>query len=158
MGKHSLRRNRSRSVTAAVLAGGIVASTAPLLPSAHADDVDALIEQMESASRDATAKAEEIKGLEDQIADSEDKERSAIASATEAKAQLEAIRGDSDVQRKNVGDIAQSRYRVPAADALLTTLSSGTPQDAIDRSAYFAALNRNSQRALTELDLSLIHI
>ena len=152
MGKHSLRRNRSRSVTAAVLAGGIVASTAPLLPSAHADDVDALIEQMESASHDATAKAEEIKGLEDQIADSEDKERSAIASATEAKAQLEAIRGDSDVQRKNVGDIAQSRYRVPAADALLTTLSSGTPQDAIDRSAYFAALNRNSQRALTELD------
>ena len=57
MGKHSLRRNRSRSVTTAVLAGGIVASTAPLLPSAHADDVDALIEQMESASHDATAKA-----------------------------------------------------------------------------------------------------
>lgn len=151
MGKHSLRRSRSRSVTTAVLASGIVASTAPLLPSAHADDVDALIEQMESASHDATAKAEEIKGLEDQIADSEDKERSAIARATEAKAQLEAIRGDSDAQRKNVGDIAQSRYRVPAADALLTTLGSGTPQDAIDRSAYFAALNRNSQRALTEL-------
>ena len=47
MGKHSLRRNRSRSITTAVLAGGIVASTAPLLPSAHADDVDALIEQMD---------------------------------------------------------------------------------------------------------------
>ena len=152
MGKHSLRQTHSRSVTAAALVGSFAASLAATIPAAHADDVDALIEEMESVSHEATAKVEEIKGLEDQIADSEARLRSANARAADAKAQLEAVRGVSAAQRQNVGDIAQSRYRMPASDALLTTLDSGNPQEAIDRSAYLAALGRNSQRALTELE------
>mgnify|MGYP002711934952 FL=1 len=151
MGKHSIRSNRSR-VIAAAMAGGVTTSAVIFSPLAHADDVDALIDEMESVSHEATAKAEEIKGLEDQISDSEAKLRSANARAADAKAQLDTLRGVSDAQRKNVGDIAQSRYRMPQSEALLTTLDSGTPQEAIDRSAYLAALGRNSQRALTELE------
>ena len=152
MGKHSLRQTHSRSVTAAALVGSFAASLAATVPAARADDVDALIEEMESVSHEATAKVEEIKGLEDQIVDSEARLRSANARAADAKAQLEAVRGVSAAQRQSVGDIAQSRYRMPASDALLTTLDSGNPQEAIDRSAYLAALGRNSQRALTELE------
>ena len=150
MGKHSLHSNRPRAVFAAAVAGGVIATT--VSPIAHADDVDALIEEMESVSHDATAKSEEIKELEDEIAESEAKLRSANARAAEAKSRLESLRGVSDAQRKNVGDIAQSRYRIPKSDAILTTLDSGNPQEAIDRSAYLAALGRNSQRALTELE------
>lgn len=144
-----MRSKRYRVTVATLLAGGFAASTAA---PAHADDVDALIEEMESISHDATAKAEEIKGLEDQIADSEAKVRSANARAADAKAQLESLRGASEAQRKNVGDIAQSRYRMPKSDAIMSTLDSGNPQEAIDRSAYLAAIGRNSQRALTELE------
>lgn len=151
MGKHSLHTNRSRSA-AAVVAGSIVATSTLVAPPAQADDVDALIEELESVSQDATAKSEEIKELEDQIADSEVKLRSANSRAADAKAELDTLRGVSDMQRKNVGDIAQSRYRMPQSDALLTTLDSGNPQEAIDRSAYLATLGRNSQRALTELE------
>ena len=152
MGKHSLRPNRSRAAVAATVAGSVIATTVFPAAPAHADDVDALIEEMESVSHDATAKAEEIKELEDEITESEAKLRSANARAAEAKSQLESLRGVSDAQRKNVGDIAHSRYRMPKSDALLTTLDSGNPQEAIDRSAYLAALGRNSQRALTELE------
>ncbi|WJY97942.1 NlpC/P60 family protein [Corynebacterium fournieri] len=151
MGKHSLHTNRSRSA-AAVVAGSIVATSTLVAPPAQADDVDALIEELESVSQDATAKSEEIKELEDQIADSEVKLRSANSRAADAKAEMDTLRGVSDLQRKNVGDIAQSRYRMPQSDALLTTLDSGNPQEAIDRSAYLATLGRNSQRALTELE------
>lgn len=77
MGKHSLHSNRPRAVFAAAVAGGVIATT--VAPIAHADDVDALIEEMESVSHDATAKSEEIKELEDEIAQSEAKLRSANA-------------------------------------------------------------------------------
>ena len=151
MGKHSLHTNRSRSA-AAVVAGSVFATSSLVAPPAQADDVDALIDELESVSQDATAKSEEIKELEDQIADSEAKLRSANARAADAKAEIDTLRGVSDQQRKNVGDIAQSRYRMPQSDALLTTLDSGTPQEAIDRSAFLATLGRISQRALTELE------
>ena len=141
MGKHSLRPNRSRAAVAATVAGSVIATTVFPAAPAHADDVDALIEEMESVSHDATAKAEEIKELEDEITESEAKLRSANARAAEAKSQLESLRGVSDAQRKNVGDIAHSRHRIPKSDAILTTLDSGNPQEAIDRSAYLSLIH-----------------
>lgn len=152
MGKHSIQTGRSAArkaagsaLVGAVLAGGLAAPV-------KADDVDALIEEMEQVSHDATAKAEEIKGLEEKIVDSERKVDEANGRAAEAKQELAEIKTVSDDHRKNVGDIAQSRYRIPKSDAILTTLDSGNPQEAIDRSAYLAALSRKSQRALTELE------
>lgn len=152
MGKHSIQTGRSAArktagsaLVGAVLVGGLAAPV-------KADDVDALIEEMEQISHDATAKAEEIKGLEEKIVDSERKVDEANGRAAEAKQELAAIQAVSDDHRKNVGDIAQSRYRIPKSDAILTTLDSGNPQEAIDRSAYLAALSRKSQRALTELE------
>ena len=61
MGKHSLRSNRSRAAVAATVAGSVIATTVLPAAPALADDVDTLIEEMESVSHDATAKAEEIK-------------------------------------------------------------------------------------------------
>lgn len=151
MGKHSKTSRRSHSgkwaaavAASAVLSGGIVP--------AHADDIDALIDEMEEISHEATAKAEEIKGLEDKIAASEGKVDDASKRAADAKRELADIQTVSDAKRKNVGDIAQSRYRIPKSEAILTTLDSGNPQEAIDRSAYLGALTRKSQQALSDLE------
>lgn len=152
MGKHSFQSRRPSAqktavsaLVGAILAGGVAAPV-------KADDVDALIDEMEQISHDATAKSEEIKGLEEKIADSERKVEEANGRAAEVKQELAAIQEVSNEHRRNVGDIAQSRYRIPKSDAILTTLDSGNPQEAIDRSAYLAALTRKSQRALTELE------
>lgn len=151
MGKHSItsRRNRSGKWAAVVAASTVLSGgVAP----AHADDIDALIEEMEEISHEATAKAEEIKGLEDKIAASERKVDDASKRAADAKRELADIQSVSDAKRKSVGDIAQSRYRIPKSEAILTTLDSGNPQEAIDRSAYLGALTRKSQQALSDLE------
>lgn len=152
MGKHSLRSSRNRSVPAAAAASIVLLGSAAA--PARADDVDKLIDEMDSISHEATAKAEEIKGLEDKIAASEKKVDDANRRAKDAKAELASLQGMSQEQRKNVGDIAQSRYRIPKSETLMSTLDSGNPQEAIDRSAYLASLTRNSQRALDELEVA----
>lgn len=152
MGKHSLRSSRNRSVPAAAAASIVLLGSAAA--PARADDVDKLIDEMDSISHEATAKAEEIKGLEDMIAASEKKVDDANRRAKDAKAELASLQGVSQEQRKNVGDIAQSRYRIPKSETLMSTLDSGNPQEAIDRSAYLASLTRNSQRALDELEVA----
>jgi len=119
---------------------------------AHADEVDDLIREMDAVSHRATAKMEEIKGLEDQIAGTSRKIEEANRRAADSKAQLEALRGETEGKRKNVGGIAQTRYRISKSDALFATLDSGNPQEAIDRSAFIGSLSRNAQKALTELD------
>lgn len=119
---------------------------------AHADEVDDLIQEMDAVSHKATAKMEEIKGLEDQIARTEHKIEEADRRVAASKAELEVLKGESEGKRKNVGDIAQTRYRISKSDALFATLESGNPQEAIDRSAYIGSLSRNAQKALTELD------
>ena len=152
MGKHSLRSSRNRSVPAAAAASIVLLGSAAA--PARADDVDKLIDEMDSISHEATAKAEEIKGLEDKIAASEKKVDDANRRAKDAKAELASLQGVSQEQRQNVGDIAQSRYRIPKSETLMSTLDSGNPQEAIDRSAYLASLTRNSQRALDELEVA----
>lgn len=152
MGKHSLRSSRNRSVPTAAAASIVLLGSAAA--PARADDVDKLIDEMDSISHEATAKAEEIKGLEDKIAASEKKVDDANRRAKDAKAELASLQGVSQEQRKNVGDIAQSRYRIPKSETLMSTLDSGNPQEAIDRSAYLASLTRNSQRALDELEVA----
>lgn len=152
MGKHSLRSSRNRSVPAAAAASIVLLGSAAA--PARADDVVKLIDEMDSISHEATAKAEEIKGLEDKIAASEKKVDDANRRAKDAKAELASLQGVSQEQRKNVGDIAQSRYRIPKSETLMSTLDSGNPQEAIDRSAYLASLTRNSQRALDELEVA----
>lgn len=152
MGKHSLCSSRNRSVPAAAAASIVLLGSAAA--PARADDVDKLIDEMDSISHEATAKAEEIKGLEDKIAASEKKVDDANRRAKDAKAELASLQGVSQEQRKNVGDIAQSRYRIPKSETLMSTLDSGNPQEAIDRSAYLASLTRNSQRALDELEVA----
>ena len=143
------RRSHSGKWAAAVAAGAVLSGG---IAPAHADDIDALIDEMEEISHEATAKAEEIKGLEDKIAASERKVDDASKRAADAKRELADIQTVSDAKRKNVGDIAQSRYRIPKSEAILTTLDSGNPQEAIDRSAYLGALTRKSQQALSDLE------
>lgn len=150
MGKHSLRTRRGSARVAYAATSALLAGSIPVV--AHADDVDDLIADMDRISHEATAKMEEIKGLEDQIGATERKIDAANRRAAEAKQELEGIRGVSDLQRRNVGGIAQSRYRIPQSETMLTTLDSGNPQEAIDRTAYLDALSRNAQRALEDLD------
>nr|WP_256477981.1 C40 family peptidase [Corynebacterium stercoris] len=111
-----------------------------------------MITQMDAISHDASAKVEEIKGLEDEIAAAQQR-------ITELTAQAEAARGDAERAtgarvgfQHHVNGIAQSRYRNTQSELLLNTLDSGSPQAAIDRAAYLGALSRNAERTILGLN------
>lgn len=147
MGSHSLFTRR------ALAASGIIAIAAgTCAPVAGADDVDALIEQLEEVSHEATAKSEEIKALEDEVTDSERKIAEADQRAATARAEAEKARGAKTGFQRNVNDLAQSKYRNTDSEVFLTTLESGSPQAAIDRAAYLGSLSRKAERTLAELN------
>lgn len=150
MGKHSvLQKRRPRGAAFAVLSA--VVGTAVPVP-AHADEVDDLIKQLDSVSQQATAKAEEIKGLEDRIADSEARIADLNKDADAARVDVDRAKGAREGFQQNVDGIAQSRYRNTYSDLLLHTLDSGSPQAIIDRAAYLGSLSRNADRTIAGLD------
>ncbi|WP_234947254.1 C40 family peptidase [Corynebacterium sp. CNCTC7651] len=149
MGKHR-KSSRTKQCIAAISAAGVWLT---LLPQpALADDVDDMIAQMEQISHDAAAKVEELKGLEDEIAEAQKR-------VAELTAQADIARGDADRAsgaragfQHNVNGIAQSRYRNTYSELLLNTLDAGSPQAAIDRAAYLGALSRNAERTILGLN------
>ena len=126
MGSHSLFSRR------ALAASGIVAITAgTCAPIAGADDVDALIKQLEEVSHQATAKSEEIKALEVEVEESERKIADADQRAATARAEAEKARGAKTGFQRNVNDLAQSKYRNTDSEVFLTCLlyTSPSPRD-----------------------------
>lgn len=154
MGKHSLStRGNARATRRALAVSGLAALAAgSLAPLAGADDVDALIAQLEDVSHEATAKSEEIKALEDEVAASERKIGEAEERAASARAAAQEANGAKADFQRNVNDLAQSKYRNTDSEVLLTTLESGSPQAAIDRAAYLGSLSRKAERTLSELN------
>lgn len=152
VGKHSRRRAVSGlRYTAAVAAAAAV--WAPVVsPPAGADEVDDLIAELDSISHDATAKVEEIKKLEDEIAAAQRRVDDLNRQADLARGDVERASGARQGFQQNVNGIAQSRYRNTQSELLLNTLESGSPQAAIDRAAYLGALSRNAGRTIDNLN------
>lgn len=150
MGKHSKRRSR-QSYVPGVLVGALLASIVVPVP-AGADEIDDLIEALEQVSHDTTAKSEEIKALEDEIAAKEQHIDKLHADADAARVDVERASGARAGYQGQVNGIAQSRYRNNQQELLLNTLESGSPQAAIDRAAYLGALTRSAGRTLDGLN------
>lgn len=165
MGKHSLQKTvspavsgnaygayRSSKARGASVAVAALAITAMYPVAANADEVDDLIAELDSISHDATAKVEEIKKLEDEIAAAQRRVDDLNHQADLARGDVERASGARDGFQQNVNGIAQSRYRNTTSELLLSTLESGSPQAAIDRAAYLSALSRSAGRTIDNLN------
>lgn len=152
MGKHSKRQvGIGRNQAVALTAVGAVFATLPL-PVANADEVDDLIAQIDAISHEASAKMEQIKGLEDEIAAAETRIGELNAEAEIARGEADRATGLREGFQQNVNGIAQSRYRNTLSELLLNTLDSGSPQAAIDRAVYLESLSRNAERTIVDLN------
>lgn len=150
MGKHSKRQVGVGRAVAATTFGAVLSSM--VAPVANADDVDDLIDKLEAVSHEVSAKAEQIKGLEDEIAKAEGRVTQLSREAEEARGAADRANGERAGFQQNLNGIAQTRYRNTNSEILLNTLESGSPQAAIDRAAYLSTLSRNAERTLQGLD------
>lgn len=148
MAKHRAQR-RSYGLVASSIATAVIAS-AVAVP-AQADELDDLIEEMDSISHEAGAKNEEVKQLEDEIANAQAKLDTLGAEAQAAKEQVEQASASQVGYQGDVDGIAASKYRNVQNDSLISTLESGNPQTVIDRAAYLGAVTRNTERTLQDL-------
>lgn len=157
VGKHSRRRAFSgQRYTAAFAVGATVCAVVASPVLANADEVDDLIAELDSISHDATAKVEEIKELEDEIASAQRRVDDLNHQADLARGDVERASGAREGFQRNVNGIAQSRYRNTQSELFLSTLESGSPQAAIDRAAYLGALARSAGRTIDNLNAASI--
>lgn len=117
----------------------------------HADETDDLIASMEQLSRDAAAKNEEVKGLEEEL-DQESEEVDKLQEAAEKAQDLakEAQRKREEA-KKEFDKLAGSRYRLSNLNREVTTLGADDPQHAIDRASYLGTLSRNADQVIKKL-------
>lgn len=146
MGKH---RKRGVFQVAAAVSAALLATLTPNV--ANADELDDLIDRLEEISHEASAKMEEIKNLEDEIAATEDRIAELAAEADTARVDVERASGERASFQHSLNGIAQSRYRNTHSEVVLTTLESGNPQAVIDRAAYLGSLSRSAGRTLEGL-------
>mgnify|MGYP000876754046 CR=1 FL=1 len=160
MAKHSLH---ARHAAGAHIWGKRVALCASMsflvgggaiVPSAMADDVEDLIKQVDELSHEVTAKVEELKGVEDDIAIKSEELERLQSDAVGARAQVQAARSARDELQSEVNRLAASRYRNVQADLVLSTLDSGSPQTAIDRAAYLDSLSRKQRTVLSDHEVA----
>ncbi|WP_165164156.1 C40 family peptidase [Corynebacterium qintianiae] len=153
MGKHSPppRRRAARASLALATAGAVVATT---FTPAHAEDVEALIEELSAVSDEATAKMEEIKELEVHIEDAQRALDESTLAVSEAQAKADEARSARKAQQVGVNDVAASTYRTLQVDSVVNTLGSDTPQEVIDKTSYLGSIARSRQNQLEDLRTS----
>lgn len=144
--------SRTLRTLAATTLGAVMLTSILAAPAALADEeMDTLIASMEEISQEASAKSEEVKQLESELADGQDhldrlRERAEAARQRAQRAQAE----ERDFQR-DVNDLAGAKYRTLQKDPVTTAVSAENPQNAIDRAAYLGALTRHTERAVEKL-------
>lgn len=121
------------------------------LPTAAADDVDELINQLDSSSRDAAALNEEVKALEESVeAKQKDVDRAreeAGRAAEEARAALAAQEG----YRSEVNRIAGSKYRGAVKHPGVARAGVKDPASALDRKLFLDVLSRDTENTANQL-------
>ncbi|MCS4490804.1 MULTISPECIES: C40 family peptidase [unclassified Corynebacterium] len=114
-------------------------------------DVDNLIARMGEISAEANIKNEEVKQLAEDLKAAEAGLPDFEHRATEATALADdALRKQRDYQR-SVNSIAQAKYRGAVKDRVTQVIGSNNPQNAIDRSAYFATLTHTTEKVVESL-------
>ncbi|MDU0478086.1 NlpC/P60 family protein [Staphylococcus chromogenes] len=121
---------------------------APLPNLDEIKNMDELMKVMEQASKDASAKSEEFKQLQDGISAKEKEVAAADQELTRAKQQAEEARRAEMDAKAVVDRLAKSRYRGISIDPLTAIINADGPQNAIDRSAYLTAYTKKAQEAL----------
>lgn len=140
---HHLRR--------VVVTGTSVLLVAGLAPFAGADELDDLIKDMGEVSREAAAKNEEVKQLEDDVNRSSEEVDAIQKGAEEAAQQAQEALAQEKTAREQLDHLAGSRYRLSNLNREITTLGATDPQSAIDRAAYLGTLSRNKDEAIRQL-------
>ncbi|GAB3692436.1 C40 family peptidase [Corynebacterium nasicanis] len=142
---HTLRITTATLVSAALLAGGLS------VPQAAADDVEALITSMEEVSHEATAKSEEVKQLELDIEQGQERIDTLKQDAEEARVRAQGAQEAQRAFQGDVNDLAGAKYRSLMVDPVTNAIAAANPQNAIDRAAYLGTLTRNTERAVDKL-------
>lgn len=134
------------------VAGAQEAPEAPAAPEmVPSDNLAALMEDLSKVAHEVSAKNEELKTAEDDLARLEGELRGAQEHADRMRAAADVATGNVVTQQAAVDGIAASRYRGLHMDTLTTTLASGSPQEAVERLGYMGALSRDAHRNLTSL-------
>ncbi|WKD58973.1 NlpC/P60 family protein [Corynebacterium caspium] len=155
MGKHSRESGRRNSRALAFgVASGIFALNCSVLVPALATDLDELIHQLEESSRAATSLNEEVKALEENIANKQHDvdlaREQAHHAADEATLALQAQAG----YRVEINRIASSKYRGALKHPGVAHLGAKNPQIALDRKSYLELLARDTERTASNLSLA----
>lgn len=110
------------------------------------EDRASLIDRMADVAQRVSAKGEEVKGLEDELAESE--KRIGELDATSADAQRKAADAAAAVaaQQKRIDALAQSRYRRDAASPIAAALDAEDVASAVERMGYLGALSKAAKR------------
>lgn len=151
MGKHSASfRFTGLSLLKTTAASSVLAATAAtgLAAPAAADPMQETIEEMERISHEATAKAEEVKKIEGEIAKGQKEVDALRAAADRSRSDAHKAIQDRSAAQGDVERQALTQYRNLSSDARINALESANPQEAIDRAAYLGSLSRSAQRTL----------
>ncbi|WP_342320062.1 NlpC/P60 family protein [Corynebacterium mayonis] len=156
MGKHSLATRGTvtrRTISAAMSSAIAMTSVAVAVggSAAQADEIDDMIQEMDSLSHEATGKNEEIKQTEDEIAAAEQYLEDLRARVVHARAEAQRAQEASALEQEGVDKLAASQNRNSRSDVILTSLGAQNPQSLIDRAAYLSAMNRKASQAVAEL-------
>ncbi|WIM66994.1 NlpC/P60 family protein [Corynebacterium breve] len=149
MGKHSAPSHRRSAVVAASVITAVSAGS--MAAPVSAQEIDDLIEQIESVSHEATAKNEDVKELEDEVASAQESLNALTEAANDANDAAGTATSSKDGFQTEVNGIAMTKYRNVQNDSFVTTLESGDPQTVIDRASYLGIISRNTERTLGDL-------
>ncbi|QNE90454.1 C40 family peptidase [Corynebacterium incognita] len=118
---------------------------------AQADDIDELMEEMEELAREAGAKNETVKELEEDIKESRKDLARSKKDAKQAKSEATEAEKELEKQQKRVNGLANKRYDGLRMDPLTASLNADDPHAAVDRMSFMAALTRSADADLKRL-------
>lgn len=139
-----------RTTTATV--GAVILTTSLTVPAALADEeMDTLIASLEETSQEASAKNEEVKQLEGELAEGQGRLDRLREQAEEARVRATAAQAQQRGFQRDVDDLAGAKYRSLQVDPVTNAVSAENPQNAIDRASYLGALTRYAERTVDKL-------
>ena len=109
-------------------------------------DLGALIEEMADVAQRVSAKGEEVKGLEDELAETEKSIGALEAKAEEARRASDEAAGAVVEQQKRIDALAQSRYRRDSNSPIAAALDADDVASAVERMGYLGALSKAAKR------------
>lgn len=136
-------------------ASAMAASLATVVQPSHADDLEDLIARMNELSLQAEAKTEEVKQVEDSIAESEQRIQELSAQVDAANAAADAALATTEAYQPEVDKVANARYRGTGFDPVVNMIAAGSPQDAIDRVAFLSTISRETTSNIDGLRVAL---